>query len=165
MHKFCRIVVASLTKRVITPFVIVCAVTPQLVYAQEAPHVDPARALVRTPTAESHVTTPDARQYGVARLNPGMSWEGARVGMTNVAKAEVYPALPRSHVMTESSSSKYVVTGALIGVAVYGVALAIYFNQTSSEFLGNPLALMVPAIGAAGLGALAGWVVYKARPN
>jgi len=65
--------------------------------------------------------------------------------------------------MMEASGSKYVVTGALVGAALYGVGLAIYFTQSSGEFAGNPVALVLPGVGAAGLGAVVGYLIYRSK--
>ena len=94
-------------------------------------------------------TTSGSRQMGI-------HGESARVGISSVPE----PSSPRDSA-TGRSSSKYVVTGALAGVALYGAGLSVYFKQSSNEFLGSPVALLLPALGAAALGAIAGWAFYK----
>lgn len=90
--------------------------------------------------------------------------EPARLGIPHAPSPPGFAAVPVSPSrIAQRSRSKYVVAGALAGVTLYGVGLAIYFSQSSSEFLGNPAALLLPAIGAAGIGAFARWLVYEAR--
>lgn len=108
-----------------------------------------------------------AQSSGIERETPRVFTAAAGLGIGTLAREPANLTTLTTHQVTQApeSASKFVVTGALVGVALYGAGLAIYFSQSSSEFVGNPVALLLPAVGAAGLGALAGWLFYKARSN
>lgn len=86
------------------------------------------------------------------------------VGVKNIANSPGDAVFLGSSGMTQASATKYVVTGAVVGAALYGVGLAIYFSQQGSgEFAGHPAALVLPGVAAAGLGAVVGYLVYLSK--